>query len=238
MNVRQERAALCFLFDGSLSESIDGERIDARCGETIFHPRGSRVERLQTQGCLRLTTVELDRWRERDLAALIPDLRRPRHLTAGALGELPRRLAAELERDDPPSRLKMEGLILELLAETARLPDLRSDPGPPWLRQATRIMDESFARLGVGDVATAVGIDPIHMAREFRRYQGCTPGEYLRRLRIDQAARLLAETDLPLADVAAASGFYDQSHLSRAFKSTIGQTPSGYRSLATARIAG
>jgi AraC family transcriptional regulator len=56
-----------------------------------------------------------------------------------------------------------------------------------------------------------------------------TIGEYVRRRRADRAAALLNDTHLPLAEIAQACGFYDQSHLSRAFVARFGVSPRRYR---------
>jgi AraC family transcriptional regulator len=54
-------------------------------------------------------------------------------------------------------------------------------------------------------------------------------GEYLRRLRIGRAARQLAESETPLAEIALAAGFADQSHFSNVFRRQTGMSPSSFR---------
>ena len=51
----------------------------------------------------------------------------------------------------------------------------------------------------------------------------------MRRLRVELAGRWLTDTDLPLAEIALAAGFCDQSHFSNLFRRIIGVTPSHYR---------
>jgi AraC family transcriptional regulator len=72
-------------------------------------------------------------------------------------------------------------------------------------------------------------VHPITLARGFRAVYGCSVGTYLRRLRVELAGRWLVETDLPLAEIALAAGFCDQSHFSNLFRRTVGVTPSHYR---------
>jgi AraC family transcriptional regulator len=79
------------------------------------------------------------------------------------------------------------------------------------------------------ELATTVGVHPVHLSRAFRAAYGCTPGEYLRRLRIEHAQRLLAESRMPLAQVACAVGYYDQSHFTAVFRRLTGSTPAQYR---------
>jgi AraC family transcriptional regulator len=75
----------------------------------------------------------------------------------------------------------------------------------------------------------------VTLARTFRRTFGCTVGEYLRRLRIERAAEQLVSGDLPLAEIALAAGFADQSHFSNVFRRRTGVSPSAFRREARGR---
>jgi AraC-like DNA-binding protein len=65
----------------------------------------------------------------------------------------------------------------------------------------------------------------------FKRFYGMAPSVYRRRVLLGRAACALARSHLPLAQVAAESGFYDQAHLSRVMRSEIGLTPAEARAL-------
>ena len=56
-----------------------------------------------------------------------------------------------------------------------------------------------------------------------------TPGEYLRRCRLERARRLMQRSAAPLAEIAAAAGFSDQSHFSNAFRKIFGVSPGAFR---------
>ena len=95
---------------------------------------------------------------------------------------------------------------------------------------------ERFAEaITLDQIASTVGVHPGHLAREFRRYYRCTPGDYIRQLRVDRACRELSVGDNSLAEVALAAGFSDQSHFATAFKRHTGLTPAAYRRAAQAR---
>jgi AraC family transcriptional regulator len=99
------------------------------------------------------------------------------------------------------------------------------------------IMDRAVETgLCVRDVAAAVALHPVHLARLFRRHWGCAPAELIRWRRLDLAAELLRSSETPVAEIAAATGFVDQSHLTRAFKAAYGSTPATFRRLHVARI--
>ncbi len=72
-------------------------------------------------------------------------------------------------------------------------------------------------------------IDTLGRARAFRARYGLPVGAYLRALQLDRAATRLAATDEAIADIAAQTGFYDQSHFTRVFKLRFGLTPAAYR---------
>jgi AraC family transcriptional regulator len=135
------------------------------------------------------------------------------------------------------SAIAIEGLFLEILAEAARH-NLNASSGkvPKWLDQARQFLQANFSdSFTIDSVASLVGAHPAHLARSFRRHYGCTIGEYTRQLRIEFACRKLSSTDAALAEIASASGFYDQGHFSRTFKRLTGITPARFRELARAR---
>ena len=68
------------------------------------------------------------------------------------------------------------------------------------------------------------GLSRFALARQFRSGLGTSPYRYLVMRRLDRARRLMASR-LPLADAAAASGFADQSHMTRQFKRAYGVSP-------------
>lgn len=110
-------------------------------------------------------------------------------------------------------------------------PVLPVPPVPRWAHQAyDAVMDMAAdSCLRIADLAAALGVHPVHLARVFRQAWGCSPGQLLRWRRVEQAAGLLRRPGLAMAEVAAAAGFADQSHMNRAFQSQYGTTPARYR---------
>jgi AraC family transcriptional regulator len=102
---------------------------------------------------------------------------------------------------------------------------------PPWAHQAyDAVMDMAAdSHLRIADLAAALGVHPVHLARVFRQAWGCSPGELLRWRRVDQAGGLLRRRGLAIAEVAATVGFADQSHMNRAFQAQYGMTPARFR---------
>lgn len=77
-------------------------------------------------------------------------------------------------------------------------------------------------------LAHHAGVTRFQVIRDFKRVANLTPGAYMRNRRV-QLARRLIEGGMGLAEASAASGFSDQSHLSRVFKSTQGMSPGTFR---------
>ncbi|MCA1944158.1 MAG: AraC family transcriptional regulator [Desulfovibrio sp.] len=95
--------------------------------------------------------------------------------------------------------------------------------------RARALLQERFAEdLSLDDLAGHVGLSPWHLVRVFKARHGLAPHAYLVQVRLARARALLAGPDR-LADIAAATGFADQSHLTRLFKARFGLTPGACR---------
>jgi AraC family transcriptional regulator len=84
-------------------------------------------------------------------------------------------------------------------------------------------------------LAREAGLSPFHFLRLFSRVLGVTPHQYLVRSRLRHAARLLAEEDRPITDVAYDVGFGDLSNFVRTFHRAAGVSPRAFRKLSTRR---
>lgn len=144
--------------------------------------------------------------------------------TAASLG-----LERELRLADPATPLVAEGIFFELMA-SLEIPSRLSSARPGWLDRAIALIeDRLFEPLSVAEIAREAGVHPVHLAREFRRHLHLSPGELVRLQRLAWARDRLRRSSLPVAAIAAAAGFSDQSHLTRRFRARYGISPSVYR---------
>ena len=90
--------------------------------------------------------------------------------------------------------------------------------------------DHLDQRPTLGALATAAGMSDYQFDRRVRRLFHLTTGQMLLKLRIDAAAEQLRDADRPVAQIALACGYSDQSAFARQFRRTIGLTPAEYRS--------
>jgi AraC-like DNA-binding protein len=101
---------------------------------------------------------------------------------------------------------------------------------PKALRRVRDYIDAHLEdSIGLKDLAEVAGLSMFHFARAFKQSQGMTPNCYLFQRRVERAQQLLADSDLPLSEIANATGFSDQSHFARRFRAHVGTTPAKYR---------
>lgn len=94
------------------------------------------------------------------------------------------------------------------------------------LRMRTRYTDPSF---NVDALTAELGVHRTTLLRLFRKKLGTTPLEYLRRCRIEHAMYLLRSTVVPVAEVAASSGFSRSNYFCRVIRRHCGATPESLR---------
>lgn len=104
------------------------------------------------------------------------------------------------------------------------------DPRLPLVAQIARdyLHSHTSQDIGLDDLARVTGVDRFRLTRAFKAAFGIAPHAYLIQLRLARARRLLA-SGLSPAEVAAALGFADQSHLGRWFQRAYRMTPADYR---------
>lgn len=167
-----------------------------------------------------------------------------------ALGEhlgLPRLTAVELDlhdirpqfdtifenlADERTNQEVLVGLAVhEILAKMSlalgkRAPESESDA----VGLACAYIEHHYAEpLTVDDLAHEASLSTSQLIRLFKRQLGTTPHSYLLRYRITQAKELLAETAMPVSEIARTVGFASDSNFSYRFNQMTGQTPSAYR---------
>ncbi len=134
--------------------------------------------------------------------------------------------AITAERPEP---LAWEAPLLVLLRRLAAVRPAPAARGvPAALRRALALMDDDPAGPHpLADLAAVSGLSRFQLVRAVARATGLTPHAYLVQRRVQMARRLI-EGGLGLAEAAVASGFADQSHMTRVFTRTFGLPPGAY----------
>jgi AraC family transcriptional regulator len=228
---------LCFVLQGAFTETSGGEQLTCTPETLKVMPAGERHCDAFDRGDARGLLVEADADRARAIRTHAPVLDERVAFHGGMPAAIARRVYQEFRLMDDAAPLAIEGLLLELLAAASRLrnEDL-PDGSAPWVGEARDLLHADItSRPTLAELAAVVGVHPVTLARTFRRTFGCTVGEYLRRLRIERASEQLVSGDMPLAEIALAAGFADQSHFSNVFRRRTGMSPSTFRREARAR---
>ncbi len=168
-------------------------------------------------------------------ARRIDELRCPPGTRDKVLEGLAAALRPSLERPGQADPLFVDYVSLAALSHLAsRYGGVRSPSAaglsPAQLRRALEFMSARHAeRITLADVAKACGLSRGHFAQGFKKATGCAPHQWLQRYRLERVQQLLRGSDSAIADIAAACGFTDQSHLSRVFAKMTRQTPAVWR---------
>jgi AraC family transcriptional regulator len=223
-----ERAYFCLNHGGMYGEAYGRRRRVCHPGMVVFHPPGETHSEIHHTAVASLNVELGASWLQR-LADAGRTLDSPAEREDVDTTQAASLLLAELGRRDPDSTLTIESLTWEILFALGGEP-AATRMAPRWLRSARDLLDGHFDEpVSLRGLAHQAGVHPVHFAAAFRRFHGCSVGEYLRRRRLQYARRRLADPEVPLALVAAEAGFADQSHLTRTFKRFTGMTPGRYR---------
>ncbi|MGP4015781.1 helix-turn-helix domain-containing protein [Saccharopolyspora sp. 5N708] len=235
--------AMCCGRTACLEWTVDGRRYQARfqAGDIVVQPAGLRASpRWDADVELAVVVIAPEcvaRFRSESGGdgTLVPAFA----VRDVMLQMLVQALLTEHERAAPADRRYADSMATALVAHVAKqyspaeaghrlvLTSLHSN-------QLDAVLDYLWANLArrpsLETMAAIAGVCPSHFAALFRESTGLPPHRYLVRLRLQEAQRLLTQTDLPIAEIAIRTGFSDQSHLTRAMRQTTGLTPGTLRS--------
>lgn len=166
-------------------------------------------------------------------AALLEETRQVGGLRLPGCGEAVRAAAAVLrhpgrsgQTDPLAASATAYQLLMQLYRHSAPAP---MDAYPALVRDAIAIMQHEFAYLyGVEELAGRLMVTKHHLIRVFSAAVGMPPGQYLTRVRVEEAKKLLHSRDATLELVAAATGFSSAGYFGKVFRRETGVTPARY----------
>ncbi|UVI28995.1 helix-turn-helix domain-containing protein [Paenibacillus spongiae] len=126
-------------------------------------------------------------------------------------------------------------LISQLLIRIARLAedkriDHASRQTDRYVRKAVEYIHQHYdCDIQAKDISAAVNLHPVYLQRIFRTGMNVTMADYLANVRIGKAKMLLAQTDIPIAEIADYVGLNSRQYFSLLFKKMTGDTPAAYR---------
>jgi AraC family transcriptional regulator len=129
-------------------------------------------------------------------------------------------------------------LAKHVLSSQKLLPDPNVDRrsgGTLRNRRLTRVLDYMHTHfmdsLNLNELSREACVSRFHFVKAFRKSMGVTPHKYLVRLRMEMAARLLAETDHSVVEIALSCAYRSSAHFGAAFHHHFAQPPAAYRKM-------
>jgi AraC family transcriptional regulator len=210
-----DSAFLCLVTRGGGRQRAGGVVRTRTAGQVFFYPAGEpQTESFDAAGGTVFAV---------DFPADVQSLPQRSQEVSGAAALLVRRLSIAANET-----LDVDELATLAMGELACI----RDDGAPWLDAAREYIHAHFASpLSLREIAAVAHIHPVHLCRAFPRRFGRTIGSYVRALRLDCAARQLASTARPIADIALDAGFSSQAHLTRHFTEQLRVSPAAYRAM-------
>jgi AraC-like DNA-binding protein len=125
----------------------------------------------------------------------------------------------------------MDALLTLLLLDAAHLArGSRAPQTPQLVIDAAALIERRFREpLGLGEIADALAVSPSHLTRLVRRATGRSVGDWVRDRRIEEARRLLRQSDAPVEAIAREVGYSDVTHFRRQFRRAHNTTPARWR---------
>jgi AraC-like DNA-binding protein len=127
--------------------------------------------------------------------------------------------------------LALKAHVVHVYGGVQRVAPLRSNGLAPWQERRAKafLMEHLAGDVSLADVARECALSRSHFSKAFKQTTGLAPHAWLVSQRVDLAQRLLSKPDLSIAQIAAACGFADQSHLTRVFVARTGTSPARWR---------
>lgn len=147
-------------------------------------------------------------------------------------------IAAECGNDQPLHDLYGEGLLNALFASLFQIEQPSARRRSPLSRRKLRLVTDYMGehcldRIRLADLAALTGLSETAFSHAFKAATGVPPHRWQMQARIDRAKAMMAQDAASLGDIAEATGFFDQAHLTRVFKSIVGVTPGAWAKTAS-----
>jgi AraC family transcriptional regulator len=226
-----ENAHFLFVVSGEYEAVVKDKKISCKSPTVLYYPAGTtHDDHFYTRGG-KFLTVSFTSVANEKLFEQISFIDYSVDFDNIEISSLGKRIRKELRFPDSLSSIVLEGMATELLAYASRNLN-KSDKVPDWLKLAYELINDCCSEsIKINKIAATVGVHPLYLASTFRKFFNCSPGEYLRKCRIELASNFLLEQKKSLVEIALMSGFADQSQFTRSFKQHTGLTPAKFRKL-------
>ncbi len=122
------------------------------------------------------------------------------------------------------------GLLVESHSTQCYPQTIHYDYSPKiYVAHAIDYIHKNYAQTSVSELADYIGINRSYLTSIFKKLTGVSPQEYLLNFRMEESAKLLAESNLPVKTIASSVGYDNPLTFSKTFKTRFGCSPQNYR---------
>ena len=224
---------LLYVEQGSLHSVTDGRKLYLQQGDLVIYGHGQwHMQYADTDVAPRCLRIFFEM--KGDLTSLL----NRKFSASGQAAEVLRQMLKEQEQTesyaDEMLLALLNQLVLLLLRQAGTMPSL--DDGMDGERQIIRrtlsfVSAHVWEELSVPFVARHVDMSPSYLTALFHKHLGISPGEYIRRVKLQESKRLIRENRLNFTEIAAQLQYSTVHHFSRQFKEKFDMTPSEYAKL-------
>ncbi|MBO9205273.1 MULTISPECIES: helix-turn-helix domain-containing protein [Niastella] len=199
-----------------------------QAGEVLYYHPGICHQNLQYHPGTRIFNIELEPnfFTGSDLGIPSEELMFSDSLKINCAGML--RILKECYCRDQDSRITVEQLCIELVTGNT----VTERHYPEWSRRILEILNDQWnCTWSLAGLSELLDVHPVTLSKYFSKYFKCTLGEYIRRIRVEKALRLIRQKQHSLTEIAYLCGFSDQAHFTRTFVLVSGMRPKQYRNI-------
>lgn len=226
---------LIVIEQGAFEYGIQGERGTAAFGDLVFCPAKAGFRR-RALGEIVFHHIHLRSRFPDEGSVRLPVGKFPVGDVSRLASSL--RYMGELYRGDYPEAMKRKAIYEHFVPELLWLcewetyhAERRRQKSDPLMERALRELHQHAFEpfFGANRIAARLKLHPSLFSRRFKAAHGVSPIAYLTRLRLEEAKRLLLETDETMEAIASRCGYETGAYFSRVFRSKEGMNPSAFR---------
>lgn len=220
-----ENPYFTYLLQGKLFESNKKESYYLEPGNLLFHNWQDVHYNIKPPEYTRGFHIELNQEWFLNFDIQLKDFEGSTNLKNPMIKNLMNQIFIETKINDQYSNLSIESSLINIFNTIENSTEKQSKV-PVWTNKLQELLFEENIDYSLKNLSSILGLHPVHLSREFRKYFGTSLGNYLRLIKINKAFKLIVSTKLSMTEICYECGFYDQSHFTTNFKRIYNTTPS------------
>ncbi|WP_347925757.1 AraC family transcriptional regulator [Pontimicrobium sp. SW4] len=221
-----ENLHICYVYEGGRADTLKESQYTQKGGSIFFYHSGEKHRWTPSSIISKSANIEvsskfLDKYERSE-----DDIKNALNQNIAAK-TLILKMQHEMLLNDISSSNSVHTLLLELVNDSKKI---EFSAMPNWVIRLTELLHEDWNEpTSLSYLALNVGVHPVTISKNFRKYFSCTLGEYQRRIRIEKSIELIKNSNISLSEIAHLCGFADQSHFIRNFKQLTGFLPKHFQ---------